>query len=820
MTRQARDIIVTGRVQGVGYRPFVYVTAHELGLTGTVLNGSGKVFIHAEGEPTQLDRLERALVESAPPLARPHLASSAVAESTGAVAFEILASDAASEPEIHVPPDLFTCDDCLAELTDPQERRHGYPFINCTQCGPRYTIITAMPYDRPNTSMAGFPLCDACRAEYSSPLDRRFHAQPLACPECGPKLEFIQSSGCSHVGPALAGKGVDVGPALAGKGVDVGPTLAGKGAVEATDPDSRLKPVLQTIAAIESGQIVAIKGVGGYHLVCDAANDAAVARLRERKRRPHKPLAVMFPPQGADGLDSLRAELDLDDVTSAALLDPARPIVLAHKRTDFSLSRHLAPGLSELGAFLPYSPLHHQLLKAFGRPLVATSGNISGEPVITDNGEAQRRLGDVADAFLHHDRPIVRPADDPVVRPMAGAVRTVRLGRGLAPLERELATLQSPVLAVGGHLKVTVGLGWSGRAVVSPHIGELDSPRSRKVFNKVINDIQSLYDVKCDTIVCDQHPGYASTRWAETQGLPLLKVQHHQAHASALAGEHPDVDAWLVFTWDGVGYGSDGTLWGGEAFAGRPGAWRRRASFRPFRLVGGDKAGREPWRSAAALLWAVGGDFSEVKPPRTDLPVADVPVRPALAGNQGQNPAHDSRLKPVLQVAHDAWERGINTHETTAVGRLFDAAAALVLGRQVASFEGQGPMELEHAARDGCAAVSLPLAADDSGLLRSDWAPLLEVLTDASRSVEERAGVFHESMAQVVVDQALRIRGQFDFQAVGLSGGVFQNRRLTERVADKLGAAGIELRLHREVPANDGGLAFGQLVEAAAQNKR
>ncbi len=425
-----------------------------------MLNGSGKVFIHAEGDSAAIDKLEHALVHSAPPLARPQLASSEPVPVTGAGCFEILASDNSTEPEIHLPPDLYTCDDCVQELTDPAERRFGYPFINCTQCGPRYTIITAMPYDRPNTSMAGFPLCDDCRAEYESPRDRRFHAQPLACPVCGPKLEYVGANSF---------------------------------AIDLAINDSRMNPLLRVTKSLEAGHIIAIKGVGGYHLVCDAGNDRAVQRLRDRKHRPSKPLAVMFPLVGDDGLDAMRGCLDLDDITAAAIVDPARPIVLARKRSDFSLSPLLSPGLGELGVFLPYSPLHHQLLLAYGKPIVATSGNISGEPVITDSAEAQSRLQTVADAFLHHDRPIVRPADDPVVRPMAGAARTIRLGRGIAPLERLLpAKLPRPVLATGGHLKVTIALAWDDRVVISPHIGELDSVRSNDIFK---NDYQRYTEI-------------------------------------------------------------------------------------------------------------------------------------------------------------------------------------------------------------------------------------------------------------------------------------------------------------------------------------
>ena len=750
MPLEARSIIVTGRVQGVGYRPFVYNRARELGLSGTVLNGSGKVFIFAEGSAEALDRLESDLVRAAPPLARPQLARSEPADARGLGSFEILASDSATEAEIHVPPDLFTCDDCLQELTGPAERRFGYPFINCTQCGPRYTIITAMPYDRPNTSMAAFPLCEHCRAEYESPSDRRFHAQPLACPVCGPRLEFVSNSGDR--------------------------TTEG--------------PLQQTVVALDRGRIVAIKGVGGYHLVCDAANDEAVKRLRRRKHRPDNPLAVMFPLQGPDGLDAVRRSLELDPTVTQTVISPERPIVLARKREGSDLSPALAPGLTELGVFLPYSPLHHELLNRFGKPVVATSGNISGEPVITDNAEAQERLAAVADAFLHHNRPIVRPADDAVVRPMAGRARPIRLGRGIAPLEVSLpAKLPQAVLGTGGHMKNTVALAWEDRVVVSPHIGDLDSVRSNNIFNIIIKDIKNLYNVNNDIIACDLHPGYSSTRWAEAQRLPVIRVQHHAAHASSLAGEHPGVGSWLVFTWDGVGYGSDGSLWGGEALAGRPGAWQRVASFRPFRLVGGDKAGREPWRSAAALIW------SQAEQPEINFSTVSA---------------------EALSLARNAWNRNINTFESSAAGRLFDAAAALVLGREIASFEGQGPMELEHVAAGDCEAVSLPLSADDAGVFRADWRPLPGILSDTSVSTAERAGIFHETMAQTLVDQALAVRENTPFEAVGLSGGVFQNRRLTERVVELLVHRGIEVRLHEQVPANDGGLCFGQIIEALA----
>ncbi|MDT8450521.1 MAG: carbamoyltransferase HypF, partial [Wenzhouxiangellaceae bacterium] len=436
----ARRITIAGRVQGVGFRPFVYRLAHELELTGWVLNASGVVEVEVQGTVDKLSEFARRVIDDAPPLAQPALLHDEAVETEAAGRFEIRKSAEAGEPEIHVPPDQFLCADCIAEMSDPSERRYRYPFINCTQCGPRYTIIRALPYDRPNTTLAGFPLCPDCRAEYTDPLDRRFHAQPLACPVCGPSLTF------SHRGQIIEGNE----PALAA-----------------------------ALETIRSDGIVAIRGVGGYHLVCLAADEAAVARLRERKQRPDKPLAVMVPMTGSDGLEAARGLADLTPEVADRLADPERPIVLALRRADAPLARGIAPGLDEVGLMLPYAPLHHLLLSELEEPVVATSGNLSGEPVLTDPDEAELRLGRVVDAFLHHDRPIQRPADDPVWREVAGRVRPIRLGRGNAPLELELPlALDRPLLAVGAFLKNTVALAWGRRVVISPHIGELDSPRA------------------------------------------------------------------------------------------------------------------------------------------------------------------------------------------------------------------------------------------------------------------------------------------------------------------------------------------------------
>jgi len=453
----ARRLTVVGRVQGVGFRPFVFRLAHRLGLHGSVRNEAGTVDIFVQGPPSALLEFERALLQEAPPLARPAIASGMAAEPGPLESFAILPSREASTAHVHVPPDYFACDDCLRELHDPTDRRYRYPFINCTQCGPRYTLIRKLPYDRPNTTMSQFTLCPACRREYENPLDRRFHAEPVACPACGPALHFAAPGGADiHDGTALT----------------------------------------QAVAALRAGKIVAVKGIGGYHLMCDARNDIAVARLRAKKPRPHKPLAVMFPARGADGLDAVRTVAELTPEHERWLRDPARPIVLVNKKPR-ALSPRIAPGLKEIGVMLPYSPLHDLLLLDFGGPLVATSANVSGEPVLTDNDEVDQRLRHVAEAFLHHNRPIQRPADDPVMRVIGGHARPLRHGRGSAPLELPLPfTLAKPVLAVGAHMKNTVALAWNDRVVVSPHIGDLDAPRSLAVFEQVIADLQALYDVR------------------------------------------------------------------------------------------------------------------------------------------------------------------------------------------------------------------------------------------------------------------------------------------------------------------------------------
>jgi len=748
---EARSIRLSGHVQGVGFRPFVYRIAQTHGVAGWVQNQLGEVEVLAQAAPSVLDRFQRDLVSAAPALSRPVLEAVRERAVTARSSFEIRVSDADREPRVHVPPDYYTCDDCVGELLDPDDRRFRYPFVNCTQCGPRYTLICSMPYDRANTSMASFPLCAACRREYEDPADRRFHAEPIACPVCGPSLTFRDQDG--------------------------------------RQADSNEQALEHAVRALADGAIMAVKGVGGYHLMCDAARDDSIARLRAAKPRPHKPLAIMVPVTGDDGLAAVRTLVRPGPGETELLLSPARPIVLMRKQRSAAISKLVAPGLAEVGVMLPYSPLHHLLLAGSARPLVATSANISGEPVLTEAVDVEQRIGDFVDVYLHHDRPIVRPADDSVYRPAAGRPRPIRLGRGRAPVEMTLRrALPRPILAVGGHMKNTVALAWEQRMVISPHIGDMDAARSISVFAAVIEDLQALYGKQATGVVCDAHRQYATSRWARRSGLPVTEVSHHHAHAAVAARDWPDDETGLVFTWDGVGLGPDGNLWGGEALFGAPGRWLRAATFRSFRLPGGERAGREPWRSAAGICWESG---------------IECPVAP-----------------PGSELLSAAWSRGLNAPRTTAVGRLFDAAAALTGLVSTASFEGQGPMYLEAISDTPGGGIPLPLSQDEDGLLISDWQPLLTILSNSSRPRPERAAAFHDTLVRAALDQARALRKVSEFQRVGLSGGVFQNRLLTEHLLERFTADGFSVTIDAELPVNDGGLCAGQIVEHAARLPR
>ncbi len=734
-------LYLTGQVQGVGFRPFVYRLAQKHKLTGTVLNRSGQVEIQIQGNSAQISRFEQDLIQQAPPLAAPQIQEKKWRQRLAFNDFQILASQSSPNVDIHLPPDYASCPECLEEINDPQAHRYQYPFTSCTQCGPRYTIIKALPYDRINTTLADFPLCPVCQQEYTNSADRRFHAQPLACETCGPVLSF------QHLGkPALHGN---------------------QASLEAT------------VQALKAGEVVAMKGIGGYHLLCDARNDAAVQRLRERKPRPDKPLAVLLPVFSAEEInsyvDSTAQERDL-------LMQASRPIVLVRKKTQSDLSVLIAPNLNHIGVFLPYSPLHYLLLHQAQMPLVATSGNISGDPVLIDNQAAERGLQQVTKRFLHHNRPIQRPADDSVLQVIAAQAQIIRLGRGYAPLELPLPqALKHPVLALGGQLKVTIALAWDKRVVVSPHICDLGSLAGQQVFEQLIQDLQQLYHVKAEHLLCDQHPDYLSSRYARQQHLPVQAIYHHYAHASSLAGSYPEVKSWLCFSWDGTGLGADSSLWGGETFWGTSGNWQRLASLRPFYLPGGDKAGRAPWRSAAALCWQTG----------KVLPVDVDPFE--------------------LQLSQHAWQKRLNCPQSHAMGRLFDAMACLILGHTHSSFEGQAPMQLEALCRDSDDWIALPISTENPRWI--DWQPLLDLALNPYLSAAYKATVFHNSLAHMMIDLALSLRADYPFEAIGLAGGVFQNCYLVEKIFEYAQAEQLEVFLPQSVSVNDGGLSYGQVLE-------
>ncbi|HEY0634488.1 MAG TPA: carbamoyltransferase HypF [Gammaproteobacteria bacterium] len=748
-TFTTRSLRIGGRVQGVGFRPFVSRMAHTLGIHGSVCNKGGEVAIIAQGDEVQLAQFLQQLL-SAPPPAEPWLLADEPCIAPRHERFVILASHSAEDTSVQLPFDEALCAECQRELNDPADRRYHYPFINCSRCGPRYTLIDRLPYDRANTAMGEFALCPACQREYHDLTDRRYHAEPIGCPECGPSLRFVQDT------LAIAGNG---------------PTLAA------------------AVTALRSGAIVAVKGIGGYHLLCDARNQAAVVRLRQRKQRPTKPLAVMFPWRGTTGNEAVITEVELTQGEATRLHHSQRPIVLGRRRADSTLALAVAPGLHEIGVLLPYSPLHHLLLDQFDGPLIATSGNLHGEPVLTADDEAAQRLGNIADAFLHHNRAIRRPADDSLYRTLAGETRPLRLGRGSTPLDLQLyQPLPHAVLAVGGHQKNTMALAWQQRAIISPHLGELDTPRAMQLFTARIDELQRLYQVTASAVVCDAHPGYASTRWARDSALPVTPVLHHHAHASALYGEHLGSGDWLVFTWDGNGYGSDGSWWGGETFCGAPGRWQRVASLRPFRLPGGEKAVRQPWRSALALCWEAGVEWPH-------------------AGIEST-------------LLRQAWQRGLNAPWCSAVGRLFDGMAALLGVCQQAHYEGEAAILLEAQAAGASSHDALPLLTAGAGPWLIDWQPLLPLMLNGAMSTAERAGAFHHILAKSIVAVAHRARAQHAITTVGLTGGVFQNRLLCQLAYEGLVANGFEVRLATRLPGNDGGLAFGQVVEYLALLQR
>ncbi|HET9308842.1 MAG TPA: carbamoyltransferase HypF [Candidatus Sulfotelmatobacter sp.] len=711
---QRLRIMLRGAVQGVGFRPFVYRLAREMSLTGWVLNSSSGLVVEVEGPPEELQLFEQRLERERPKASVVTVHESSWIAVEGSTGFEIHPSDSDTGKSVNVLPDLATCADCRAELFDPANRRFQYPFTNCTNCGPRYTIVVDIPYDRPNTTMRDFVLCPACREEYENPANRRFHAQPNACPVCGPKLDG---------------------------------TIAG------------------VAEALRRGQIVALKGIGGFQLLVDARQPAAVARLRQRKHREEKPFALMMP-----SLEVVREYCEISPAEIELLESPAAPIVLLQPKPGTDIAWNVAHCSPYLGVMLPYSPLHHLLMQAFPFPLIATSGNRSDEPIAISNNEAASRLKDIADHFLMHNRPIVRACDDSVVRLTRGRAGILRRARGYAPLGIRIAREVPPVLAVGGHLKNTVAIGVGRDVFLSQHIGDLETLEARHAFERAIDDLCRLYSFKPEAVVCDMHPDYASTHWAEQSGLPVIRVQHHQAHVAACAAENGVEGAYLGVSWDGTGYGLDGAIWGGEFFRVEGDQFERVTHLRSFALPGGDAAVRQGWRSAASLLFEVLGPEA-----------ADARVRPMLAS-------------------------GFHVIPTTSVGRLFDAVACLSGIARENRFEGQAAMLLENQ-------IGRLRTEEAYALAAGDWGPLISAVVADVRSgvlIPTIAARFHNALVNWMVEVATKT----GIQQVVLSGGVFQNRYLTERAAAVLESRGFTVHTHRQVPPNDGGIALGQVVMA------
>ncbi len=721
----------------MGFRPFVFRLAKELGLAGWVLNSSAGLVVEVEGPSGGLDQFLERIETGKPDAAVVLTREVSYLAPAGYTGFEIRPSDEAAGKTASLLPDLATCPACLAELSGPADRRSGYAFTNCTNCGPRYTIILDIPYDRPRTTMHSFRMCPRCLCEYNDPLDRRFHAQPNACPACGPRLSTE---------PRPSGSG---------------------------------DPVLSAASALRAGQIVALKGIGGFQLLVDARNEDAVTRLRRLKRREEKPFAIMMP-----SLEMARDCCDVSAAEEALLASPAAPIVLLRPKERGRIAPGVARSSPYLGVMLPYSPLHHLLMRECGFPVVATSGNLSDEPIATDNDEARSRLGGIADLFVMHDRPIARPCDDSVVRLARGRESVLRRARGYAPLPVRVPADLPAVLAVGAHLKNTVAIAAGRQVFVSQHVGDLDTAESRAAFERAIEDLCRLYRFEPRLVACDMHPDYASTAWARRSGLPVIAVQHHQAHVAACAAENDVRGEYLGVGWDGTGYGLDATVWGGEFFLAGGDEFERVAHLRPFRLPGGEAAIREGWRPAASLLWEIFGADG----------IPELPSRPL-----------------ILRML----ESGVNSPLTTSVGRLFDAVASIAGLAQENRFEGQAAMLLERAIGPLATSDCYPLRETDGA---ADWAPLVEaVRADAAKKTPAAliAARFHNALAGWILAVAERI----GVSNVVLSGGVFQNSYLVERTVALLESRGFRVATHQRVPPNDGGIALGQAVLAGRRVK-
>jgi hydrogenase maturation protein HypF len=764
MPTERWKISVSGIVQGVGFRPFVYRLALARSLIGFVANTPEGVAIEGQGQVAQLEDFLVALRNEAPPLAQVNeIVSSAIPLGHDG-AFVLRHSTASGPVSTLISPDVAVCEECLAEFFSPADRRFRYPFINCTNCGPRYTIVERIPYDRPHTTMRGFAMCALCQREYDDPANRRFHAQPNCCPDCGPQLSLLEADGR-----------------------------------QVAQRDEALREAVRRLAA---GGIVAVKGIGGFHLAVDAANAQAVSRLRRKKGREAKPLAVMVA-----GLPEARKICCLEAMEEQALTSQERPIVLAAKKTGHGLAEEIAPGYDQFGIMLPYAPLHYLLLEGPVRAVVMTSGNRSEEPICIDNNEAVRRLGGIADCFLVHDRGIHLPCDDSVVGLQAGLIRQIRRSRGFAPKPIGLAATGDMVLGVGAELKNTVCLLKENQAFCSQHIGDLKNLEAYRVFQQSIGQLGALFEISPQLIAHDLHPQYLSSRWAKEQAVITLAVQHHHAHLAACLAENHQEGPAIGIILDGTGYGPDRTIWGGEVLLGDASGYQRFSALESMPLPGGDAAVQAPWRTAVSYLHGAYG--------------ADLPDLPFMVEHE-------------CGVILDMVQKRLNSPLTSSCGRLFDAVAAMSGGRQTIQYEAQAAIELMQLAGGGLGKEVFPCevyAEDDiaelsslpartklipSGcMLKISVRSLIRAVAQAVRSGMARGEIsrrFHGGLVAVFTRVAEAARHRENINTVALSGGVFQNRLLLEGMISSLGRAGFQVLIHKTLPCNDGCISLGQAV--------
>jgi len=751
-----KRIRVSGIVQGIGFRPFVYHLARRFQLDGCVMNTSEGVLVEVEGSPDALEQFLHGLANERPPFAQIEETAVTELEPTGVRGFVIRQSTEEKAQFVLVSPDLATCEDCRRDFADPANRRFGYAFTNCTNCGPRYTIIRDIPYDRPMTTMAGFHMCTACQAEYHDPSDRRFHAQPNACPVCGPHLSWEPDE-------------------------------------QGAEPSEVIRRARHCLAA---GQILAIKGLGGFHLACNAENDAAVRRLRKRKRRSDKPFALM-----AAGLPAIEQFCLISEGDREALLSVQGPIVILPRRPSARISPAVAPNNTTLGVMLPYTPLHHLLFAGCDyRVLVMTSGNLSEEPIVTQNREARERLGHIADGFLFHDRDIYMRADDSLVRIVEGQTRVLRRSRGYAPYPIDLGEELIEVLACGGELKNTFCLTKGRYALLSQHIGDLENYETLNFFRETLERMKKLFRVEPRVVAHDLHPDYLSTGFAlELDGLEKISVQHHHAHVAACMAENHLRDRVIGVAFDGTGYGTDGQIWGGEFLVADLDGFERRAHFRYVPLPGGDKAIREPWRAALSYLIETFGE---------QRAWPDIQLLSAIPAKK-------------LELVQTMIRRRVYTVQTSSCGRLFDAAASILGLRHETNFEGQAAIELEMAACEGIE-DGYPFDIESGEPWRVDMRPVIRGIVDDLRCSSHTGVIsakFHNTIAAIIVEVSKRLRQAEKLNRVCLSGGTFQNAYLLTHSVAGLRGCGFEVFLHAKVPANDGGISLGQAVIASRKAK-